>query len=144
MWYRLASSLKDIDEVAEIVANMHPYDTTKHFDLLTSQMNKEKLQPGEDVLDKLQEWGRFSKNYLSIHPQIYAYPKESENQWRYLLYDPKHLRRLDNPEYYEDLSTRIPLSESISVYNVLNWLHSKYPTALIDYYETEEEMLRDA
>ena len=55
MWYKLANSLKDIDEVAEIVANMHPYDPNKHFDLLTSRINKEKLQPGEDVLDKLQD-----------------------------------------------------------------------------------------
>ena len=62
--------------------------------------------------------------------------------WRYLLFDPKHLRRIENDDYHETLST--PISDQEPLINVINWVHAKYPTALIDDFEFEEEMLRNS
>jgi len=142
VWYKAATSLNEIDEIAKTVSEMKPYDTHKHLKML---FQKPDLHPFDDdsIDDKikaLHDLAATSRNYLNLHPQIYLYPKESHDLWRYLLYDPKDLKRIDDPDYYQDLATPHNLSKSLE--DVYDWAHSRYPTALIDHYLTEEEMLK--
>jgi len=113
------------------------------MNLLSSPRPPKELLPEsiEDRMQLLYENAEKSRNYLSTHPQIYLYPSSNEKIWRYLLFDPKHLRRMENSDYYENLSTPISINDDLN--SAIQYIHKKYPTALIDYYNSEEEMLED-
>jgi hypothetical protein len=141
VWYKTATSFDKIDEIAKIVSEMNPYDPLKHWGLLVQKPDKPPFQENiDDKLKPLYDMTSTSRNYLSIHPQIYIYPKKSHNRWRYLLYDPKDFQRMNDPGYYQDLATPIDLTANVE--EVYDWLHSVYPTSLIDDYTSEEEMLK--
>jgi len=146
MWYRAAHEITDkVEEVARQVAEMPQYDFNRHWELIVNNIPRQSIesQKAQDELDhRLQ--GLYTelsplRAYNEIHPQIYLYPSESAGVWRYLLFDPKHLRRIDNPDYHEKLSTPVPISEPVSVAEA--WAHKQYPTATIDFFASEAEML---
>jgi hypothetical protein len=137
--YRFADNygLNEIDEIAEKVKAMNPYHPAEHFELLAGKRNK--IDPSLDALENIKNMGSFHRDYFDVHPQIYIYPSESLNRWRYLLFDPKHFQRMYNDQYHKKLSTDFSLDTPIDV--VIESLHREYPHALIDYFESEEEML---
>ena len=145
MWYKFSKEygLNEIDNMANIVRNMNPYNTEKHLDLFRNPDPPKELLPDsvEDRVKLLYEGGAKSRAYLGIHPQIYVYPSNSEKVWRYIYFDPKHLERMHNDDFHHNLSTGISINRPMD--EAMDFLHQKYPTALIDYYETEEELLRD-
>ena len=111
--------------------------------LLSNPRPPKELLP-ESLDDRMQlfhENAEKSRNYLSVHPQIYLYPSSGQNVWRYLLFDPKHLKRMENQDYYENLSTPISIDNNLDI--AVQYIHEKYPTALIDHYDSEEEMLKE-
>lgn len=142
MWYRF-SNLQVIDEIAQKVSQMQPYSAAEHFDLIDSY--KPQLPPLPDnagIDERVQKFidaGEVFRAYHDIHPQIYAYPRKSTNTWWYLLFDPKDIKRMDNEDYHRKLDSEIPIEKS--PLEVVDDLHKQYPTAMIDYFESEEEML---
>lgn len=130
-----------MDDLLEKVRTLNPYSPVTHMEMIQPDHSKPNVEGLglDDRLEMLHEYARPMSDYLSMHPQIYLYPTQDE--WRYLLFDPKHLRRMDNDEYYENLGTGMPPNTALQT--MYEMLHEKYPTALLDYYKSEEEMLRD-
>lgn len=143
MWYKFATDLNEVDNMAERVRNMNSYNGAEHLNMLFEERKIPKELLPQDVNEALEVLGERSRSYLSAHPQVYLYPSENQKVWKYLLFDPKDLRAMDNPDFHENLSTTVPASQN-TLDDAIQWAHRKYPTALIDYYLTEEEMLRDA
>lgn len=133
---------KRLEEIAQIIAKMNPYDTKKHFDLLAS-INPQRFEVDnlslDERLDMLSENMSGIRQYLEQHPQIYIFPQHG--QWRYALYDPMDLRQMHNEQYHQKLTS--PFKANQPVAKVYEWLHKKYPTAMIDHFDTEEDFLRD-
>ena len=134
--YKYCYNLHDLENIAQEVAKMHPYDPAKHFDLIS----KLSQSTSSDPLKALKERASPYRDYNSIYPQIYIYPSKSMNRWRYLYFDPKNMKQLDNPDYHEKRTTEFTLD--IPVQDIMNDLHKIHPSALIDAFESEEEMLQ--
>lgn len=141
MWFKFSQSLKKVDDVARQVKTMNPYDPDRHFALLMNETRIPDVLPDtiEGRMDILHNNAAQFREYLDIHPQIYIYPSETIGMWRYLIFDPKNFRRMDNPDYHEKLTTPFPIETPY--YKVQEWIHRKYPTAMIDMFASEEEML---
>lgn len=141
MWYR-KSNLKIIDEIANKASAMQPYDAMEHVNLIGSYQPPIEIPDDATIDDRirlLHENTGLYRLYNEIHPQIYLYPRISSGFWWYLLFDPKDLKRIENPDFNRKLETPISVNEPVEV--AMEWAHEKYPTALIDYIPTEEEML---
>ena len=135
---KIAHTHEDIENVARQVAEMDPYDPDQHFTLL-SKLKKYEPWNWENQLDAIGNLAAPHSHYNSIYPQTYIYPSTSMGIWRYLYFDPKQLKKLENPDYHEKLST--PFSIDTPISDVYQWIHKKYPHASIDHFSSEEEML---
>jgi len=140
--YRISHDLNEVDRIADIVSKMNPYTPQQHFDLLTKPLPQ--ISESASVEERLKHIAdnNFIRIYNSIHPQIYIFPSESVGKWRYFLYDPKHLKRIMNEDYYETLTT--PFNLDYPLEEVYSWCHKQYPTALIDHFDSEEEAIQDS
>jgi len=144
MWYKYCQlNLDEIDEIADKVKGMNPYSIENHMQLLKKPKIPKELLPDsiEDRLNILEDNTSKFRDYLSIYPQIYLYPSSKEQVWKYEYFDPKSLKRLYNPDYYENLSTNISINEPVE--KAIEYCHKKIPGSMIDYYNNEEEFLKD-
>ena len=138
MWYIFAQNeFNQINEISKEVAKMDRYDPRQHLNMLSLP-----VRPGELNNDATMDerWDKFHdktvlyREYNAIHPQIYLFPSESIGKFRYFIFDPKHLKVLENEDYHETLTTPIPLDSGVE--EAIDWCHKQYPTAYIDNFET--------
>lgn len=161
MWYKHADKGFDIlEQVANQVSAMNPYDVDKHFKLMNDMYDKEKQErddyveqsKDEDTADwtedqliesinKLKENPMGMRDYLSLYPQIYLYPNNKSGRWHLLVYDPTNPRAMDDDKFHEEFKSEFPNDTNVD--DVIQVVHQHYPTALIDHYDTEEEKRRD-
>lgn len=146
MWYKKAQdSILDLSQTEKNVANMHPYDTNRHMDLIHNlhRPNKPSFSASiEDKINAIHDFGLPYRAYLERHPQIYVYPSDV-GTWKYIIYDPTNLKAVDKPDYFEDIDTNFSVNDIISPDEIIQKIHKQYPTALIDYFDTEAEAKRD-